>query len=163
MLSSAPYNLPTVVLSLDDFYLTHDDQVALAAAHPSNPLVQHRGQPSTHDLPLMTSTLKSLHSRFPTKLPSYDKAAFNGAGDRTDPATWMQVNTESTPTIEVVILEGWCVGFRALNDVKVMQPIWQLARDAEMTGKGTGQLGKMRISDVRMINDALKSYDDVTE
>ena len=37
--------LPTLVLSIDDFYLTHADQLALAAAHPDNALVQHRGEP----------------------------------------------------------------------------------------------------------------------
>jgi D-glycerate 3-kinase len=38
-------NLETLVLSLDDLYLTHVDQVALAQAHPSNLLIQHRGEP----------------------------------------------------------------------------------------------------------------------
>jgi D-glycerate 3-kinase len=37
--------LETLVLSIDDLYLTHDDQVALAKEHPRNPLVQHRGEP----------------------------------------------------------------------------------------------------------------------
>lgn len=37
--------LPTLVVSIDDFYLTHADQLALAAAHPDNALVQHRGEP----------------------------------------------------------------------------------------------------------------------
>src|ERR1700761_9649954 len=50
-LTSPPHSLPTVVFSLDDLYLTHEDQVALAQAHPDNPLLQHRGQPSTHDIP----------------------------------------------------------------------------------------------------------------
>lgn len=46
-LRSPPYSLPLVTLSLDDIYLTHADQHALAQSHPSNPLLQHRGQPST--------------------------------------------------------------------------------------------------------------------
>jgi len=37
--------LETLVLSIDDLYLRHEDQVALAAANPLNPLVQHRGEP----------------------------------------------------------------------------------------------------------------------
>lgn len=37
--------LSTLVVSIDDFYLTHADQLALAAAHPDNALVQYRGQP----------------------------------------------------------------------------------------------------------------------
>lgn len=35
----------TLVCSVDDFYLTHGDQRALAEAHPDNALVQHRGEP----------------------------------------------------------------------------------------------------------------------
>lgn len=37
--------LETLVLSIDDFYLTHAEQVALAQSHPNNKLVQHRGEP----------------------------------------------------------------------------------------------------------------------
>lgn len=37
--------LETLVCSIDDFYLTHADQKALAAAHPDNRLVQVRGEP----------------------------------------------------------------------------------------------------------------------
>lgn len=37
--------LETLVLSIDDLYLTHEDQVALANKHRDNPLVQHRGEP----------------------------------------------------------------------------------------------------------------------
>lgn len=37
--------LETLVCSIDDFYLTHDDQVALAASMPDNKLVQVRGEP----------------------------------------------------------------------------------------------------------------------
>lgn len=37
--------LSTLVVSIDDFYLTHADQLAMAAAHPDNALVQHRGEP----------------------------------------------------------------------------------------------------------------------
>lgn len=39
--------LETLVCSIDDLYLTHDDQTALAKEHAQNPLVQHRGEPGT--------------------------------------------------------------------------------------------------------------------
>jgi D-glycerate 3-kinase len=38
-------NLETLVFSIDDLYLCHDDLVKLAQDHPQNPLVQHRGEP----------------------------------------------------------------------------------------------------------------------
>lgn len=37
----------TLVCSIDDFYLNHNDLVALARKHPDNALVQHRGEPGT--------------------------------------------------------------------------------------------------------------------
>lgn len=37
----------TLVCSIDDFYLNHDDLVALGRAHPDKALVQHRGEPGT--------------------------------------------------------------------------------------------------------------------
>ena len=37
--------VPTLVCSIDDFYLNHDDLVALGKQHPDNALVQHRGEP----------------------------------------------------------------------------------------------------------------------
>lgn len=38
-------HLETLVCSIDDLYLRHEDQVALAQSHPDNPLVQYRGEP----------------------------------------------------------------------------------------------------------------------
>jgi len=37
--------LQTLVCSIDDLYLSHEDQVTLAQEHALNPLVQHRGEP----------------------------------------------------------------------------------------------------------------------
>ena len=37
--------IETLVCSIDDLYLNHEDQLALAKAHPDNKLVQHRGEP----------------------------------------------------------------------------------------------------------------------
>jgi D-glycerate 3-kinase len=37
--------LQTLVVSIDDFYLKHEDQVALAGSHPDNVLVSCRGEP----------------------------------------------------------------------------------------------------------------------
>lgn len=48
----ADKDVHAVVCSIDDFYLTHDDQTALAAQHPDNALVQHRGEPGTAPIAL---------------------------------------------------------------------------------------------------------------
>jgi D-glycerate 3-kinase len=42
--------LETLVVSIDDFYLTRADQLALAERHPDNALVQYRGEPGMASL-----------------------------------------------------------------------------------------------------------------
>ncbi len=49
-------------VSIDDFYLTFKDQSALAAANPTNPLLQYRGNAGSHDLGLGTRTLQALRA-----------------------------------------------------------------------------------------------------
>lgn len=41
------HGLRVVVCSIDDFYLPHHEQVALARHRPEDALLQHRGQPGT--------------------------------------------------------------------------------------------------------------------
>ncbi|KAF5015487.1 hypothetical protein F66182_13168, partial [Fusarium sp. NRRL 66182] len=163
LLRSPPYSLPTVTLSLDDIYLTHADQVALANAHPDNPLIQHRGQPSTHDLTLGQKVFESLRLNQPTAIPQYDKSAFAGQGDRVPESQWEVVNTEGKPRIKAVIFEGWCVGFRPLDDETLRQK-WEDAvrQRQDATSKYDGRLGYVKLEDVKAINDALREYDVLT-
>jgi D-glycerate 3-kinase len=51
--------LETLVVSIDDFYLTHEDQVALAESHADNVLVSCRGEPGTS----IRTHLRLFHSR----------------------------------------------------------------------------------------------------
>lgn len=146
---------------MDDIYLTHDDQSSLAARYPDNPLLQHRGQPSTHDIELGLSTFSSLKGKRPTKIPQYNKAAFNGKGDRVPSSQWEEVNNGPTK-IRVVLFEGWCTGFRPL-DPAVLKQKWEKAVQSKAAGDYMGRLGHNRLEDVMVINDALKKYDELTE
>ncbi|KAK3662746.1 hypothetical protein LTR22_006362 [Elasticomyces elasticus] len=164
-LSSPPHNLRTVVLSIDDLYLPHSEQEALAKAHPENPLVQHRGQPSTHDIKLGVRLFEALaKSETNIKLPSYDKSAFSGSGDRRPESEWETVNTDGQPPVEVVVFEGWCVGFRPLSDEEVQRK-WQAAKsEYEEKGDGyLGQLGKLQLENVQFVNARLREYDALTD
>ncbi|KAL1999853.1 hypothetical protein VTN02DRAFT_3883 [Thermoascus thermophilus] len=161
-LRSPPYSLPTVTFSLDDIYLTHADQVALAQSHRDNPLLQHRGQPSTHDLALGARVFASLRDNRPTRIPRYDKSAFGGQGDRVPEAEWETVNAEGEEPVRVVIFEGWCVGFRA-RDETTLRARWEEAVRARESGAYDGRLGYVRYEDVWVVNEALKQYDVLTE
>ncbi|KAM7218988.1 putative kinase [Rhypophila decipiens] len=151
--------LPTLVLSIDDFYLTHADQLALAAAHPDNALVQYRGEPGTHDIPLALSTFTSLLSSQPTHIPQYDKSAYSGLGDRLPPSQWKPVNqTPENPTslIKVIILEGWLIGFRPLSP-DALQARWSTP------SPNTKTLHKHTIDSLSFINENLRKYDALTD
>lgn len=161
---STSHNLPTVVLSIDDLYLPHDRQEALAKEHPNNPLVQHRGQPSTHDVQLGKDLFQSLAKRESSiKVPSYDKSAFNGEGDQQPRNEWPIVNAEGNSPVEIVIFEGWCVGFRVMSDADVEKK-WQAAKaDYEKNSDGyQGQLGKQKLESALFVNESLREYDDLT-
>lgn len=106
-------------ISIDDFYLTFDAQCALALKFPDNRLLELRGNAGSHDMALGTSTLSSLKELsspgFSVKLPRYDKSANQGRGDRANPATW----PIAKGPLDVVLFEGWMLGFQSLSEDEV--------------------------------------------
>ncbi|SCV99636.1 LAFE_0A07558g1_1 [Lachancea fermentati] len=96
-------------VSIDDFYLTHAAQHALGARYPDNALLQGRGLPGTHDMPLLRAFVASLGTAAGTlQVPQYDKAQFCGEGDRVAP------RSVRLP-LDVVLIEGWFLGFEAVG------------------------------------------------
>ena len=161
ILEQPPHNVSTLVLSIDDLYLPYLNQKELAANHPTNPLVQNRGQPSTHDLPLALTLFDSLRNKRETRIPVYDKSAFDGQGDRVDVRNWPVVNEKGRKKIEVVIFEGWCVGFRSLER-SALHSRWKEAVAQKDQNTYRGRLGWNRVEDVEFINEALQAYDGLT-
>lgn len=113
----ADIGLRAVAVSIDDFYWPRRDQEALARLHPHNPYLQPRGYPGTHDLALGTQTLRTL-AHLPAQsdclVPSYAKSALAGLGDRTPTSQWPRVHGP----LDVVLLEGWLLGFEPLQAVE---------------------------------------------
>ncbi|XP_039117359.1 D-glycerate 3-kinase, chloroplastic [Dioscorea cayenensis subsp. rotundata] len=114
----------SATLSIDDFYLTAEDQAKLRNQHPGNALLEFRGNAGSHDLPFSVSTLTGLKKLtkegMKMKLPRYDKSAYGGRGDRSDPSTWPEVKGPLT----VILFEGWMLGFKPLPNevVKAVDP-----------------------------------------
>jgi D-glycerate 3-kinase len=101
-------------VSIDDFYLTHAEQEALAARHDGNPYLRYRGYPGTHDVALGRRTidaLASLGDAQSTAVPVYDKSAHRGRGDRAPGSAWRRV----TGPIDVLVVEGWMLGFTPVD------------------------------------------------
>ena len=95
--------LAAVTLSLDDFYHTHADRRRLAAE--VHPLLSVRGVPGTQDMALLDRTLDALLSDAgpgEVRVPRFDKAR----DDRRPARDWDRV---AVP-LDVVFLEGWCLG-----------------------------------------------------
>lgn len=152
------------MFSIDDLYLPHSFQKSLADSQPRNPLVQHRGQPSTHDILLGKEVFSQLASRKPNvRIPSFDKSLYDGQGDRTDSATWKVVNRDGEPPVEVVIFEGWCVGFKSLGDTQ-LEYKWELAKAAKESHNEayTGRLALLELEHLSFVDNALRQYDVLT-
>ncbi|MCK6527199.1 kinase [Myxococcota bacterium] len=109
-----------VAVSIDDFYWPHAAQRALAAAHPGNPYLEHRGYPGTHDVPLGVATLAALRDAGAeaVAVPAYDKGAHGGRGDRAPREAWPVV----TGPFDAVLLEGWMLGFRPVPEASLPDP-----------------------------------------
>jgi D-glycerate 3-kinase len=110
------YGVSAAVLSLDDFYLTKAARAALAGS--VHPLFATRGVPGTHDLALLNETIAVL--RQPGAEGALPVPAFNKAlDDRTDMVHWRQV---SAP-VQLIFLEGWCVGLMPQSEYELEVPI----------------------------------------
>ena len=101
-----------VAVSLDDFYLSKARRQALAAQ--IHPLFATRGPPGTHDLPLLLDALLRVRSGRPVSLPVFDKLA----DDRLPPQHWRRFDR-----VDVLILEGWCIGARPQPAALLAEPV----------------------------------------
>ncbi len=114
----------TVTLSLDDFYLTREARQRLAK--DVHPLLATRGPPGTHDVALAGAVLDQLRAKGKVTLPRFDKAA----DTRAPRGTW---ETVASP-VDVVLLEGWCLGAVAQGAAALREPVNALERDEDPDG-----------------------------
>ena len=118
------YGVSAAVLSLDDFYLTKAARAALAES--IHPLFATRGVPGTHDLALLNETIAALRqpgAEGALPVPAFDKSL----DDRTDMVHWRQV---SAP-VQLIFLEGWCVGLMPQSECELEVPINQMEAEQD--------------------------------
>lgn len=154
-LSSPSHALAVTVLSIDDLYLPHSELRNLAESHPHNILFQGRGQPGTHDVPLGTSVLENLKKinevdAGTVDIPFFDKSLFNGQGDRVSHGETVE------GSVDVVVLEGWCVGFfptsKEFVEERWKEPVPTLEPDA------FDMKTFVSVDHVLAVNERLKRY-----
>jgi len=117
-----------VALSLDDFYLSHEARQRLA--REVHPLLAVRGPPGTHDVGMAGAALDQLRARGKVSLPRFDKASDN----RAPRAAWPTV---ASP-VDVILLEGWCVGAVSQGRAALATPVNDLERDEDPDGVWRG-------------------------
>ena len=120
-------NWRVAVLSIDDFYLTRSERKKLG--EHVHPLMETRGVPGTHDMQMLATCIEeliNLGSENSLALPRFDKSR----DDRADPDTWPLV---SGP-IDLIILEGWCVGCTPQAEDDLLEPINTLERKEDASG-----------------------------
>lgn len=116
----------SVALSIDDFYLTLAERRGLAQT--VHPLLGTRGVPGTHDVALMRTTVAALMAGGdPVAAPRFDKAA----DDRAPRRDWPVLDVP----LDVVILEGWCVGIPAQTAAALDDPVNALEAEEDADGR----------------------------
>lgn len=88
------------VASLDDFYLTRQQRLQLAAS--VSPLYATRGPPGTHDLELLLEVIGGIKAGQTPKMPVFDKRT----DDRLPAEDWRPV----AGPVRALIVEGWMMG-----------------------------------------------------
>jgi D-glycerate 3-kinase len=154
---STVYGFHAAEISLDDFYHTRATQEQLSRENPENYLLRRRGLPGTHDVELAEaffSQFREEHREDPAATffwPSFNKSLFKGKGDRIPVDRWKQSNAQHT--VDILIFEGWCVGFQPLGPNGVLEK-WSAAQ-------GTNKrLASTRLKDLLLMDDALEEYCD---
>jgi len=138
-------SLKSLTISTDDLYLKHRDQKILTDEHPGTKLLNGRGLPGTHDVEFfykLISKLVNKESGF--KIPTYNKAAFNGEGDRNDESQWTNVEKP----VDILIVEGWFNGFLP----------YESQGEIDKKYKDSTLLKNFPIDDVNEINSFLDQY-----
>jgi len=100
------WGLQVCQISMDDLYKTYGDRQQLQQIDPR---FCWRGPPGTHDVALGIAVLQHLRQSQPVEVPRFDKSAYGGRGDRTQP--------ELVALADIVLLEGWFVGVRPVDPI----------------------------------------------
>lgn len=92
-------------LSLDDLYKTYRERQILKT---QDPRFIRRGPPGTHEVELGIEVLQRCRrGQYPVEFPRFDKSAYEGEGDRTEP--------ERITHADIVFFEGWFVGVQPID------------------------------------------------
>ena len=119
-------SLSVKIISIDDLYLTKKERVQLSL--DIHKLFETRGVPGTHDVEMGYNFIKSCLNKKHTNLclPRFDKLT----DDRLPKNEWLFINKN----VDIIILEGWCVGAKPQEDKYLIQSINSLEDNYDREG-----------------------------
>jgi D-glycerate 3-kinase len=122
------FDCRTCVISIDDLYLPQS--VRRQLAKEIHPLLETRGVPGTHDIPLGLELFAGLKNDSTDKIiaiPRFNKAT----DDRLPAEQWQQVGG----AVDLVLFEGWCVGATPQAEGKLAAPLNFLEEQEDPDGR----------------------------
>jgi D-glycerate 3-kinase len=152
---TSKHQLQAITISLDDLYKKHEDLIAQRDQDADNKLYRTRGQPGTHEEQLAAkffNELRQYQGDGDLKIPSFDKSKFNGEGDRAVESDWPIITRKP----DVVVFEGWCVGFQPLPSSAIEEK-YQLALAGKLPINTPAQ---HQLQHLLVVNENLKRYCD---
>lgn len=122
----ATHHKSAIAISIDDFYLTVVERKKLA--ENTHSLLRTRGVPGTHDMALANDVLDALIAGDkPVKIPRFDKSI----DDRAPESQWDVI----TPPVDIIIIEGWCMGAQPQEEDDLFVPVNDLEEFEDRTGQ----------------------------
>jgi len=121
------YGKRALACSIDDFYLSQQQRASLAKK--VHPLCATRGVPGTHDIALLKATLAQLLDPARSAdvvIPSFDKT--------TDDPRPLQALKCWSGDLDILLLEGWCMGVGPQDEQALLQPINALEAEEDSDG-----------------------------
>lgn len=132
-----------VTLSIDDLYLARAERLEVAGA--VHPLFATRGVPGTHAPGLGMAIIAHIRAGRSFDMPRFDK----GTDDRSPTGTRIE------GPVDVLLLEGWCVGCRPQADEELLDPVNALERDEDADGVWRSVVNLWLRGDYRALFDQL--------
>ena len=120
--------LESIVLSLDDYYLSQEQRAVLAGS--VHPLLKTRGVPGTHTIDQLNDQLEQLIELQPGK--QIELSRFDKATDDVSPAEVWKCPQQG---LDLILLEGWCVGATPQTEQQLEAPVNRLEHERDSDGR----------------------------
>lgn len=113
--------LAAAAVSLDDYYFSRAKRISLSQT--VHPLMAQRGVPGTHNIQQAIADAKAVLAGTAVTLPQFDKAL-------NEPAEPLPAKQ-----LDILIVEGWCLGLPAQTEQELIRPVNALEAEEDQDGR----------------------------